>query len=140
MYTTKDKIVNPNPKLSYYADSQKIDNYKQIEQIYKKGSSSTNYSESIDFSDITKNTSSNQALISKVKLKQPCESPYHNSFDEIYTLENLPGFYFIPNPYTDEQQKYWITKCIKEFPIGIRSREKRRGSNCFRESNKYIQY
>lgn len=118
MYPEKTKKQNPNPKLSYYADSQKIDNYKAVEQIYKRGPIPTDYSGAIDFLHLENNSTSNQSLIQKIKLPVPCESLCHNAFDEMYTLTNLPGFYFIPNPFTDNQQKYWITKCIKEYPIG----------------------
>jgi len=36
----------------------------------------------------------------------------------IYELEKVPGLYFIPNPFTPEQQKFWIKKCIKEYTVG----------------------
>lgn len=91
MYPEKTKKQNPNPKLSYYADSQKIDNYKAVEQIYKRGPIPTDYSGAIDFLHLENNSTSNQSLIQKIKLPVPCESLCHNAFDEMYTLTNLPG-------------------------------------------------
>jgi hypothetical protein len=89
----EEKKSNPNPKLSYYADSQKIDNYKAVEQIYKRGPSPTDFSGAFDFLNLENNSPENRNLITKIKLPVPCESHSHNSFDEVFSITNLPGMF-----------------------------------------------
>uniref|UniRef100_H2ZQF6 Fe2OG dioxygenase domain-containing protein n=1 Tax=Ciona savignyi TaxID=51511 RepID=H2ZQF6_CIOSA len=34
---------------------------------------------------------------------------------EVYELKNVPGLYFIPNPFTEKGQRIWSKRCVKEY-------------------------
>lgn len=38
---------------------------------------------------------------------------------KVYTIKGQEGFYFIPNQFTVEQQKFWIKRCITEYCVGL---------------------
>jgi hypothetical protein len=48
----------------------------------------------------------------------PVASSMFEEVKDVYTLKSVPGFYVIPNPFTPDQQKHWIKRCLKDFPIG----------------------
>jgi len=75
----------------------------------------TDYSQVIDFSGIE-----NGLVPDNVRVVE-CSNNNSRFFApvrKIYELTNVPGLYFIPNPFTGDQQKLWINKCIKEYTIG----------------------
>lgn len=35
---------------------------------------------------------------------------------KVYELKNRPGLVFIKNPFTKRGQRYWITRCLRDYP------------------------
>jgi len=109
-------------------DSEEINVFREIEKYYKlqprvKAKDSTDFSNVIDFSNLENNSEENKKLIIPVdmnklraELGDIIEPNLH--FEKVYALSNLEGFYFIPNPFTNEEQYYWVRKCLHDFPIG----------------------
>lgn len=85
----------------------------------------------IDFSNLERNTPENLKLINSVSI--PCSLPsqgyeYLPKIEKAYTLTNHPGLFinsfgkskglvFIPNPFTPEQQRYWIARSVLGFTV-----------------------
>eukprot|EP01127_Copromyxa_protea_P013687 TRINITY_DN3697_c0_g1_i1.p1 TRINITY_DN3697_c0_g1~~TRINITY_DN3697_c0_g1_i1.p1 ORF type:complete len:203 (-),score=31.78 TRINITY_DN3697_c0_g1_i1:31-564(-) len=78
----------------------------------------TDYSNVLDFTNLEGNLEANKEIIQKVTLEKPFESKHFNNVTHYYSISTLPGLFFIPNPFTNNQQKHWIQTCIKEYPIG----------------------
>ena len=37
---------------------------------------------------------------------------------KLYKYDEIPGLYFIPNPFTDFGKNSWINRCLKEYSCG----------------------
>eukprot|EP01095_Lingulamoeba_sp_RSL-Kostka_P012528 TRINITY_DN4986_c0_g1_i1.p1 TRINITY_DN4986_c0_g1~~TRINITY_DN4986_c0_g1_i1.p1 ORF type:complete len:376 (+),score=122.44 TRINITY_DN4986_c0_g1_i1:55-1182(+) len=83
----------------------------------------------IDFHDLTNNLdSTNDNIVDCTEqymnengeaFNQPNDNFALNlDVQKIYGVKNVEGLYFIPNPFTPKQQKYWISHVIKHYPIG----------------------
>jgi len=38
---------------------------------------------------------------------------------EVFTFRDYPGFFFIVNPFQNGYQRYWASRCIKDFPQDV---------------------
>lgn len=75
----------------------------------------------VDFTYLEKNTEENRARIVDVTeeaSKKGVSSKYFDAGAKIYTVKGVEGLYFIPNPFTKTQERYWIRRCVQNFTIG----------------------
>lgn len=75
----------------------------------------------VDFTYLDRNTEANLSQIEEVEVKaleSGFSSPYFNAGAKMYRFLGVEGLYFIPNPFTESQQRYWIKRCVKEFSVG----------------------
>lgn len=74
----------------------------------------------LDFSNLDANTAENRAQIVEVQVKDEGRPPsaYFSAKPKMYAVKSVEGLYFIPNPFTADQQRYWVRRCVKDFTIG----------------------
>eukprot|EP01125_Pyxidicula_operculata_P018766 TRINITY_DN6704_c0_g1_i1.p1 TRINITY_DN6704_c0_g1~~TRINITY_DN6704_c0_g1_i1.p1 ORF type:complete len:309 (-),score=37.47 TRINITY_DN6704_c0_g1_i1:11-937(-) len=77
----------------------------------------TDFTGVIDFTYLDHNSEENKKLINVHDVKE-VNSKYFGNIKKIYSVSRVPGLYFIPNPFTAEQQRFWIHKCLKCYTIG----------------------
>jgi len=124
MYSVNaDEVNEADPKNSVFRETEKL--YRIPPEPSKRErkkpgiKKETDFSNVIDFENIANNTPENRELIVPVELKVGVNSPFANVENlRAYTLSNIPGLYFIPNPFSPQQQKYWIKRCLKDFTVG----------------------
>lgn len=74
----------------------------------------------LDFGCLEANTAENRALIEEVELDEGEKRKFRGYFREnpkMYRVKSVDGLYFIPNPFTEGQQRYWVRRCVKDFPL-----------------------
>jgi alkylated DNA repair protein alkB family protein 1 len=86
----------------------------------RNGHSNPDLSNVIDFSNLEANTEANRALIEEVVLdpQDSSKSAFFGREIKLYKLKSIEGLFFLPNPFTPEQQRYWVRRCVKDFCIG----------------------
>eukprot|EP01130_Rhizamoeba_saxonica_P011989 TRINITY_DN5012_c0_g1_i2.p1 TRINITY_DN5012_c0_g1~~TRINITY_DN5012_c0_g1_i2.p1 ORF type:complete len:304 (-),score=59.96 TRINITY_DN5012_c0_g1_i2:94-1005(-) len=77
------------------------------------------FSSVIDFTNLENNSPENLDLIKQVP-STSFQSQYFGTFDTVYTIDlpHLQGLYFVPNPFSEDEQKYWVKRCLLDFPVG----------------------
>lgn len=55
----------------------------------------TDYSNVLDFVNLSANTEYNQSIIQKIELSSPVKSQYFNDISSYYSIKDLPGEHFI---------------------------------------------
>lgn len=75
------------------------------------------YTNVIDFTNIESNTEENKKLIVPVDINHK-PSKYFEPIKNAYALKNVEGLIFVPNPFTVEQQKFWVKQCITKYTVG----------------------
>lgn len=79
------------------------------------------WEEVIDFHNLEANSHSNRSLIIEQDV-HPDADNLAPRMTKIYTLADAPGFAFIPNPFTFDEQLHWADRCVREYveaPPGI---------------------
>jgi len=77
----------------------------------------TDFIDVVDFTNMEANTPTNRSLIVEITAPKVTSS-YFGNVEKVYTLSNVPGLFFIPCPFSAEQQKYWIKTCLSIYTIG----------------------
>ncbi len=67
----------------------------------------TDFSEVLDFRDISKNSDENRAKMHRVSLPAATK--------EMYTFSGLPGLVFLPNFLSVKEQQYWMSRSLNDF-------------------------
>jgi alkylated DNA repair protein alkB family protein 1 len=90
-------------------------------QRRRKGPVEVDLTHVVDFTYQDRNTEANREQIEEVSRDQLCEgfsSEYFDAGAKMYRYKGVEGLYFIPNPFTEAQQRYWIKRCVKDFSVG----------------------
>lgn len=105
--------------------------FRDTEKFYRKpptgraakqlNSKPTDFTNVIDLCDLKNNTPENRELI--IDMKDMIKDKTVNDLNvpqitQFYAIKSIPGFLFIPNPFTPEQQIYWTNRCVKKYTIG----------------------
>eukprot|EP00941_MAST-03F_sp_MAST-3F-sp1_P003211 g3211.t1 len=99
-----DAIGNDLKTSTLSGKKDRSDPFRQLEKHYRD---TDDFKNVLDFANLEKNTVENRdKLICISKNTKGCE---------IFTLKNRPGFYFIRNFFTLEQQISWIKRSIEEY-------------------------
>eukprot|EP01100_Stratorugosa_tubuloviscum_P004176 TRINITY_DN2038_c3_g1_i1.p1 TRINITY_DN2038_c3_g1~~TRINITY_DN2038_c3_g1_i1.p1 ORF type:complete len:386 (+),score=152.28 TRINITY_DN2038_c3_g1_i1:82-1158(+) len=121
MYSQEENSINNENKTK--------DIFREVEKFYrvppKPGTNKrkiikpTDLSNVVDFYNIEANSPYIKSLIREVNIQnENLDTPtFFQKFTKVYTLTNLEGLYFIPCPFTPEQQRYWIYKCLKQYSL-----------------------
>lgn len=72
----------------------------------------------VDFSHLERLAPDLRSRVRLVEPKRVINSKYFGDIKEIYTFDDHKGFYVIPNPFTPEQQRYWVRRCVRELTVG----------------------
>ncbi|KYR02611.1 alkylated DNA repair protein [Tieghemostelium lacteum] len=118
-------------------DSKKVSEFMRIQKLFRQETRNQygkqipkdkrkplDYSIVLDFHNIEGNIKENRDLIIDC-----CENVTKNQIDfnketdfylepsqwEVYGLKGYPGFYFIPSPFTDRQQKKWVKDALEIY-------------------------
>lgn len=119
-----------------------LDAFAQVERIYRPSVEERNrkkkfrsrpvsFDQYLDLIDISRESSWNGRV--DVCSPQAVQSSFFDPVDKVYTLSQhegirhyarrelirLIGFYIVPNPFSEEQQRDWVWRCIFEYPIGM---------------------
>lgn len=76
--------------------------------------------EVVDFSNLEANSEANRELIVDVTEEtraRGISSPYFDAGAKMYTIKSVEGLYFIPNPFSAQQQRYWVRRCVREYSL-----------------------
>ncbi|KAB0799152.1 hypothetical protein PPYR_07032 [Photinus pyralis] len=90
-----------------------MDIFRKDFNYYKQKDSSLQ--DVLNFNDF----SSIKDKVEKIEVCTNCESMFglkHPKEWEIYKLISNSGFIFIKNPFTPVGQRYWIMRCLKDYP------------------------
>ena len=105
----------PEGEVNAFREAEKRYRRPPTGQAAKRGGVRvTDWSEVMDFDALEGNSEANKARMKRREVVvggRPLVRAY-------YTIDDLPGFVFIPNPFTDEEQVHWAEKCAKEYPLG----------------------
>lgn len=93
------------------------DNFKQVYKQYKRRDRPLNLSGVIDFSA---DTHQNENVL-PVRLCEPSNYPKFPGLKPVkewkaFQLKQCEGFIVIPNPFEPKYQRYWIERCLLDFP------------------------
>ncbi|KAL4238865.1 Nucleic acid dioxygenase alkbh1 [Mactra antiquata] len=95
-----------------------LDNFKGVYKKYKRRDRPLDVSDVIDFS--TSHFCPDQR-VEKISLNEPMipQFPGMKPVSEwnAYQLKNCEGFIVIPNPFIPKYQRYWIQRCLLDFPV-----------------------
>src|SRR5690242_7670870 len=80
-------------------------------RFYKKRKGEPNYSDVIDFCNIENNSPEN---LQQIQLES--DNNQESTLPKIYSLRNKPGFYFIPQALSIEDQAHWVHQCVSKYP------------------------
>jgi len=81
----------------------------------------TDLSHVVDFTHLERNTPENLAQIVEVPLQLKdgaVPSSFGAASPKLYAFKSMEGLYFMPNPFTEAQQRYWIKRCVKDYSVG----------------------
>ena len=108
--------------------------FRQVEKLYRrpptgraakrsKNIKQTDFTNVIDFSNFQENSPENIENIIDISDRLIPMLDDHKienvpNVIKAYALANIPGFYFIPNPFKDQEQVYWIRRCVRDYTIG----------------------
>ncbi|XP_039249443.2 nucleic acid dioxygenase ALKBH1-like [Styela clava] len=84
-----------------------IDNFKSEFKYYKQKAVTPSFENVIDFEHV----STLDGKVSKVEL------PNASRTWEIYSVNDVSGLYFAKGIFSDEEQKHWAKKCVKDFTV-----------------------
>ncbi|GAM17033.1 hypothetical protein SAMD00019534_002080 [Acytostelium subglobosum LB1] len=96
-------------------------NERTGKNIPKEKRKPIDYSSVLDYHNLDNNTPENRERIldfsGLVDQSTATESPYyaHPATWRVYGLKDYPGFYFIPSPFSVQQQKKWIKDAIELY-------------------------
>lgn len=119
----EERFYRPVPKdlNNCFRDWEKFYRKPPTGQAAKKlKSKPTDFTNVIDFSDLDNNTSENRNRIidlSDTIRSSQVEDDRIPVITKFYGLEGVPGFLFIPNPFTPDQQQFWTKKCVREYTV-----------------------
>jgi len=94
----------------------------QMRRKKKDSAPALPWGEVLDFHILESNSAPNRALIKEAQRQDVECSPSLPRVTRMYTLHDTPGFFFIPNPFTDEEQLRWADRCVREYvesPPGV---------------------
>ncbi|XP_069117377.1 nucleic acid dioxygenase ALKBH1-like [Argopecten irradians] len=91
-----------------------VDNFKPIFKKYKRRDRPLDTSDVIDFDN-----GNNLHKVEEFKLEEPDHlltglKPVKKW--KAYCLKSNPGFLFIVNPFENGYQRYWVSRCVKDYP------------------------
>ncbi|KAK3092593.1 hypothetical protein FSP39_004758 [Pinctada imbricata] len=106
--------MSASMKMTQVEQDDETDLFKPEYKKYKRKDKALDLSDVIDFS------TGNSSLIREYNLQKVSHPAVHGLRDaeswKAYCLEGFPGFIFINNPFKHGCQKYWIERCVLDFP------------------------
>jgi len=120
----------PENQRFYKPVPQELDNvFRNVEKYYKRPPAGAagkrikktqDFSQVLDFADISNNSPENLSQIIDISQQLlPTQFQGENLpvATKAYTIRQVPGLIFIPNPFTPAQQCYWVKRCVKDFTV-----------------------
>ncbi|XP_033734013.1 nucleic acid dioxygenase ALKBH1-like [Pecten maximus] len=104
--------------MATYAEEEsgpdEVDNFKPIFKKYKRRDRPLDVSDVIDF-----DKEKNLHKVEEFKLEEP--DHLLTGLKPVckwkgYCLKSNPGFLFIVNPFENGHQRYWVSRCLKDYP------------------------
>ncbi|KAL1915605.1 uncharacterized protein VTP21DRAFT_6729 [Calcarisporiella thermophila] len=99
--------------------------FRQCERIYKKRGPNPPLTDVLDFHNLADNKDKLRSNVVEVELKKglrnlsplfgECDENYSKNALRAYVLRNVPGFIFIPNPWTPAAQRHILKNCIGKY-------------------------
>jgi len=92
------------------------DSFKPVFKYYKQKAVKPSFENVVDFNNVS--TLKNTSLTSSTLLVDDIDVTLGlNAIDrwKIYHCNNVPGLYFIPNPFTEKGRSVWIDRCLRDY-------------------------
>ncbi|ESP05411.1 hypothetical protein LOTGIDRAFT_228010 [Lottia gigantea] len=105
----------------YNEDITENDQFKPTYKYYKAKIPEPDFSNVLDFQAISESEKPDER-VTNFQLQIPTGNINHiNGFRPVhdwkaYSINDNPGFIFVLNPFKDGYQKYWVHRCLNDYP------------------------
>ena len=92
------------------------DFFKPVFKYYKQKAVKPSFENVVDFNNVStlKNASLTYCTLNVVDFDIALGLKPFGHW-KLYHCNDVPGLYFIPNPFTDEGKSVWINRCLKNY-------------------------